>query len=146
MDADLEIHWIDGVEPVYSKVFHQFLEWIWVELDIETVNLGIVFCEEDIMKDYNHRFRQKDQVTDVLSFLNDEHPSKSRIRGDLLLCPKYIAESADDVKVDFLDELLRVTLHGNLHLLGWDHASNDAGEPMLSFQEELLGRWKRKGK
>lgn len=90
------------------------------------------------MADLNGRYRGLPEPTDVLSFGRGGVPAPGVLEGDLALCPDYVARNGREFGVGFEEELLRVTLHGLLHLLGWDHGTNDPEEPMLRYQEELL--------
>lgn len=93
----------------------------------------------------NHEFRKKDQPTDVLSF------SAEKTINEVYVCPEYIEGNALTFKVDFEEELLRVIIHGVLHILGYDHnksfsySKNNIGqkgldklEKMFTIQEDVL--------
>jgi len=138
MEIDLEITWLNGQEPSWGAFFEKFLRWTWQKLQIEKVELGVVFYDEENMARTNRLFRGLNEPTDVLSFVSEERPSPRQLCGDLIICPPYVAQNAFNFFVAFEQELCRVGLHGELHLLGWDHSTNEANEPMLLLQEELL--------
>jgi probable rRNA maturation factor len=104
----------------------------------------IVFIDDKEMQRLNHTYRNKDQTTDVLSFClakSDDIPSMdedSNYIGEIYISFSQVILNAFYFKVTIENELKRVVVHGMLHLLGYDHATNDMHEPMISLQERLL--------
>ena len=83
--------------------------------------------------------------TDVMSFPMDElrpgtpeRPSEPGVLGDIVLCPTVAAEQASRLGHPVGEELLMLTVHGVLHLLGYDHADPDDEREMFTLQAELL--------
>lgn len=109
----------------------------------EVPNLGgseinVVITGRTPMKAMNSQFRGKDTATDVLSFPLDEKPI-----GEIWLCPAVINENAKFYDQPLKHELLRVLIHGILHLAGFDHQGSfreDDGtkEKMYEIQEKIL--------
>lgn len=82
--------------------------------------------------------------TDVLSFPMDEVKPNSKadgpaIVGDIVLCPAYAEKNE---KQSLAKELELLTVHGVLHLLGFDHADLDQERAMFELQEDLLSKWR----
>ncbi|MDQ7815131.1 MAG: rRNA maturation RNase YbeY [Patescibacteria group bacterium] len=105
------------------------------------VFLSVVFITPVKMRKLNKKWRKIDKSTDVLSFPVDEAvPEKAGVRvlGDIFICPSYVADAAREIGVDFDEQLLRVLVHGVLHLLGFDHERRDDKGKMLRLQERLL--------
>ncbi len=98
----------------------------------ERGNVGIAFLSNARMRKLNARYRQCDRPTDVLSFAAEER------WGDILLAPTYIRASASERKIAEREELLRVTIHGLLHLFGYDHATRREEKRMFGIQERAL--------
>lgn len=83
--------------------------------------------------------------TDVLSFPMDElrpgtedQPTPAGLLGDIVLCPQVAAAQAETAGHSTLDELLLLTTHGLLHLLGFDHAEPEDEKAMFGIQRDLL--------
>ncbi|MBN9376297.1 MAG: rRNA maturation RNase YbeY, partial [Cellulomonas sp.] len=83
--------------------------------------------------------------TDVLSFPMDElrpgtdgEPSPPGLLGDVVLCPEVAAQQARAAGHSTVEELLLLTVHGILHLLGYDHAEPDEEKEMFALQRTLL--------
>ncbi len=106
--------------------------------------LSIVFITAAKMKRLNKKYRHKDKATDVLSFPADVTlPDGTEVRslGDIFICPSYVADAAREIGVDFDEQVLRVLVHGVLHLLGYDHEKKDDEGKMLRLQERMLKRY-----
>jgi probable rRNA maturation factor len=86
--------------------------------------------------------------TDVLSFPMDElrpgtdgEDSPAGLLGDVVLCPQVAAAQARQAGHSTAEELLLLTTHGILHLLGYDHAEPDEEKEMFGLQSQLLQAW-----
>jgi probable rRNA maturation factor len=100
---------------------------------------AVLLVPADSMQALNREHRNVDAVTDVLAFGidgRDELPAGlPRLLGDVVICPQVARAQALEAGHSPGRELAVLTVHGTLHLLGYDHA-DDAGE-MLARQEEL---------
>jgi probable rRNA maturation factor len=67
-----------------------------------------------------------------------ERPSPAGLLGDIVICPQVAAEQAVVAGHPLAEELLLLTTHGVLHLLGYDHAEPEEQEEMFSLQRDLL--------
>jgi probable rRNA maturation factor len=83
--------------------------------------------------------------TDVLSFPMDElrpgradDPTPAGLLGDVVLCPEVAVEQARTAGHSTVEELLLLTTHGILHLLGYDHAEPEEEKEMFGLQRQLL--------
>ncbi|NBK24255.1 MAG: rRNA maturation RNase YbeY [Spirochaetia bacterium] len=124
-------------------------------LVVEPCELSVSFVGDDHMQELNMAYRGKDESTDILSFVQDDDvedfcwpelsfagdsapPVALRLLGDMVISIDTLKRNAQSFSVEVDEELFRLLIHGLLHLLGYDHASNDATEPMLVLQEQLL--------
>jgi probable rRNA maturation factor len=105
------------------------------------VEVSIALVSPAKIRAINKKYRQKDQVTDVLSFAegdveNDgiKHP---RLLGELVICPKQVKDDAKEAKVSFKYELAWVTVHGILHLLGYDHETGENDAKTMKQKEQF---------
>ncbi len=92
------------------------------------------------MREYNRRFRGRDAATDVLSFsANDPAgPPGERHLGDIVISVTAAAVQARQARHSLEQELKLLALHGYLHLLGYDHRTDDGS--MLRMQRRLIRR------
>ena len=107
--------------------------------------LAILFVDTATMTDLNRRWMDERGPTDVLSFPMDElrpgrpgEPSAAGLLGDVVLCPEVAAKQARSAGHSTSEELLLLTTHGILHLLGFDHAEPEEEKEMFDLQRRLL--------
>ncbi|MDT0165319.1 rRNA maturation RNase YbeY [Actinotalea sp. AC32] len=107
--------------------------------------LSILLVDTDVMSDLHVQYMDEPGPTDVLSFPMDElrpgaegEPSPPGLLGDVVLCPEVAAKQARDAGHSTTEELLLLTTHGILHLLGYDHAEPDEEKEMFALQRQLL--------
>ena len=97
--------------------------------------LTIVFKDEKDVQMLNKEFRTKDRSTDALSF----HPIEATSLGEIVLAVQKIQLQADKNQHSFLDEIGYLTLHGILHLLGYEHESDqEKAEEMMNLQDDVF--------
>lgn len=98
----------------------------------------IIFVGPRQMRELNKRYRGKDKVTDVLSFNEDD---EGNYLGEIVLCRSYLRAQARGYEVPYEEELVRMTIHGTLHLLGYDHMKPADAKKMLPRQEKYLEKF-----
>jgi probable rRNA maturation factor len=106
--------------------------------------LGIRFVNEDEMTELHLKWMDLSGSTDVLSFPMDElRPNSATngpgVIGDIVLCPAYALKNG---KQSLEKELELLTVHGVLHLLGFDHENIDDEKRMFDLQEKILKEWR----
>lgn len=112
--------------------------------------LSMVLLDTAAMADLHMRWMDLPGPTDVMSFPMDElepggrpdaaEPGPSML-GDIVLCPQFAADQAKTAGHDLEHELALLTVHGVLHLLGFDHAEPDEEKEMFALQRQLLEEW-----
>jgi probable rRNA maturation factor len=125
-------------------------------LDAMRVNplaeLSVLLVELDVMAELHQRWMELPGATDVMSFPMDELDATRRpdslddpesILGDVVLCPEFARDQAKAAGHPLADELHLLTVHGVLHLLGYDHAEPDQEREMFALQNQLLARWRQ---
>jgi probable rRNA maturation factor len=114
--------------------------------------LSVLLVDADYMAELNHRWMDGEGPTDVLAFPMDEGSvdhgpgegasGEPALLGDIVLCPEMAAKQAAEAGHATPDELALLTVHGTLHLLGYDHAEPDEEREMFSLQARLLESWR----
>jgi probable rRNA maturation factor len=107
--------------------------------------LSVVMVDEAAMEQLHVQWMDEPGPTDVLSFPMDElrpgsqdDDSPPGLLGDVVLCPQVAAKQAATAGHSTQEELLLLTTHGILHLLGYDHAEPDEEKEMFELQRKLL--------
>jgi probable rRNA maturation factor len=107
--------------------------------------LSVVLVDESSMEQLHVQWMDEPGPTDVLSFpmdelrpgREDEDPQQGLL-GDVVLCPQVARRQARTAGHSAEEELLLLTTHGILHLLGYDHAEPDEEKEMFGLQRKLL--------
>ena len=110
-------------------------------LNLDDCEVSILITTDDEIQQLNRVYRNIDTPTDVLSFSqadDDGDILPSGFLGDVVVSVDTLRENCEYFDVTVEQEYHRLLLHGLLHLIGYDHASNNADEPMLSLQEDIL--------
>jgi len=107
--------------------------------------LAIVLVDEAAMEQLHVQWMDEPGPTDVLSFPMDElrpgtedAPTPAGLLGDVVLCPQVAEGQAQTAGHSTLEELLLLTTHGILHLLGFDHAEPEEEREMFGIQRDIL--------
>ncbi|WP_069387633.1 rRNA maturation RNase YbeY [Cellulosimicrobium cellulans] len=107
--------------------------------------LSILFVDTDVMSELHVRWMDEPGPTDVLSFPMDElrpgrdgEVSGPGQLGDVVLCPEVAAQQARAAGHSTVEEMLLLTTHGILHLLGYDHVEPEEEKEMFALQRKLL--------
>lgn len=134
---------IDVLEVV--KVARCALDFMQVHPQAE---LSIMLVDLDVMEKLHVQWMDEPGATDVLSFPMDEllpgvdgGLSDFGILGDIVLCPEFAESQAAKVGNTLLEELLLLTTHGVLHLLGYDHVQVEDKKEMFSLQFDILAKF-----
>jgi probable rRNA maturation factor len=113
--------------------------------------LSVVLVTLDVMEDLHVRWMDLPGPTDVMAFPMDElepgrRPdaveSSPALLGDIVLCPEFAMGQAHKAGHSLLDELHLLTVHGVLHLLGYDHAEPEEEREMFGLQNRILGEFR----
>lgn len=114
--------------------------------------LSILAVTIEVMSELHERWMDEPGPTDVMAFPMDELIEESRrpdapdpgpaLLGDVVLCPEYATVQARGAGHDLADELHLLTVHGVLHLLGYDHGEPEQEREMFRLQNRLLTEWR----
>ncbi|WP_336646080.1 rRNA maturation RNase YbeY [Microbacterium sp. USHLN186] len=133
---------IDVDETVLQRLTDFNLAQLHVSPDAE---VAIVLVDEGAMESLHVQWMDEPGPTDVLSFPMDElrpgspdHPTPPGLLGDIVLCPQVAESQAQTAGHSLMDELILLTTHGLLHLLGFDHAEPDEEREMFGLQKSLI--------
>jgi probable rRNA maturation factor len=141
---DTEAHSIDG------DTLTEFASLILRTEGLEAeTSVAIGFIGVGDIAELNERHMGKAGPTDLLSFpIEDAVPGTPPKRtkngppldlGDIFISTNVVKQHADEYGVEFSDELHLMVCHGLLHLLGWDHETDQEAELMERREAELLG-------
>jgi probable rRNA maturation factor len=111
--------------------------------------LCIKAVDEPTIATLNQQWMEKEGPTDVLAFPMDElrpglvnEEPEEGVLGDLVLCPAIAEQQGEAAGHGKEAELELLTVHGILHLLGYDHAEPEDHQVMFGLQDDLLAQWR----
>lgn len=135
---DNRFQWIaQGVE-LPGLDYEQIERWIIAVADLHgrlVGNLSYIFCDDPKIIEVNRQFLNHDYYTDIITF--DDCRGKL-LRGDMFISLDTVASNAEIQKVTYDDELLRVIVHGVLHLCGINDKGPGEREIMETHENEAL--------
>ena len=118
-----------------------------VELHSE---VSVTFVSNERIQEINREYRDKDQPTDVISFAMEElgegevemvGAEMPRVLGDIIISVPKAIEQAEEYGHSFIRELGFLAVHGFLHLLGFDHMTEEDEREMFTLQKEILDEY-----
>ena len=114
-----------------KKSFSQVAKKVLSGENRRTETLSLAFVSKEEIKKLNRKFRKKNKPTDVLSFeLKD-----GKYLGEIIICPEVVKENGE--------KIMRIFIHGILHLLGYDHEKSEKkAREMEEKQEKYLSKLK----
>lgn len=132
-----------NLEKETSKIY-ELLEFALKREKLENVEFNIIFVDSDTIHEINKNYRNVDRVTDVISFALEDNETITldhRVLGDIYICVERAEEQAKEYGHSFLRELAFLSIHGLLHLLGYDHMEKEEEIIMFSKQEDILNEF-----
>ena len=119
-----------------EEVIH---DWVLNSIRKEGLQAGVInviFCSDEYLLDLNQRFLDRDTLTDVIAF--DYREGDDDVSGDIFISYVRIVENADKFDISIERELMRVIIHGILHLCGYADKSSEEKAEMTSKEDKYL--------
>ncbi len=131
-------------ETVYeSPSLEQFDLWVEtvIEMHGEFFQVSIEIVDEQLSQELNKTYRNQNKPTNVLSFSLDlPEGVEEDLIGDLAICAPLVEAEAQSQGKPILHHWAHLTIHGVLHLLGYDHIEEEKAEEMEQLEIKLLKR------
>ncbi|MEW9107792.1 MAG: rRNA maturation RNase YbeY [Cytobacillus gottheilii] len=147
----LNIDFLDETNEISAQDQEQverLLNFAAVKEQVEhETEVSVTFVTNERIQEINREYRDKDKPTDVISFAMEELGEGEvallgiempRVLGDIIISIEKTKEQAEDYGHSFQRELGFLALHGFLHLLGYDHETEEDEKMMFSRQKVLL--------
>ncbi|KAB8293593.1 rRNA maturation RNase YbeY [Bifidobacterium avesanii] len=140
VDVTNETAW--SIDP---KTFSDLGIWVMDQMRVSTQSdLTIIFSDPEPIAELHMRWMSLEGPTDVMSFPMDElRPGDGKtvmegVLGDIVICPYVAAQQAAAAGHSTMEEMMLLTIHGILHLLGYDHVTPEQERQMFGLQRQLL--------
>lgn len=122
----------------------ELLKWVSETLQFEQhadTELTIRFVDEKESAELNGKYRHKDGATNILSFPFDMPDEvELNLLGDLVICANVVKKEAADQKKEELAHWAHMIIHGTLHLLGYDHLTDEQAVVMETKEIKILSQ------
>lgn len=132
-------------EKIDTSELCEVLEFACKHLNIENPLLNIVIVDNDRIREINKEYRNKDAVTDVISFafeeVKDVDYGNVRFLGEIYISYERCKEQASEFGHSVRREFSYLAVHGLLHLLGYDHMKEEDKKVMRALEEEILNEY-----
>lgn len=133
------------ITEVEEEQINELLNFAYSHLELkDEAEVSVSFVSDSEIKEINRDYREKDEVTDVISFafLDDEDEpvieGMPSVLGDIIINTNRAREQAAEYGHSYEREILFLSLHGFLHLLGFDHMNEEEEKEMFGIQKEIL--------
>lgn len=115
---------------------------------MKRLHVSLLICGDSRIRELNREYRQKDKVTDVLSFPAHEdlrkrgYPGEDLFLGDLAICHPQTKRQAKQFDIGYFDEFIHLFFHGTIHLMGFDHEISLKEEKLMEgWEQEALKKF-----
>ena len=125
-----------------KKNIRELIKKICLEENKKLGFINCVFCSDNYLIEINNKYLQHDYFTDIITF--DHSENKRNIEGDLYISVDRTKENAKKYKVDENTELIRVIIHGLLHLIGYKDKTKKEKALMSEKENKYLSLYKQK--
>ena len=138
MTIEVEIQKLTSITTVPPE--SKFRQWATAALrDLDEAELLIRIVDTQESRELNARFRNREQATNVLSFPADlPEEVDLPLLGDVIICAPLVEREAEQQGKVPLSHWAHLTIHGILHLLGYDHQTEDEAASMEALEISLL--------
>ncbi|MEK7301973.1 MAG: rRNA maturation RNase YbeY [Pseudomonadota bacterium] len=114
----------------------QFRRWVKAAL-MQDAEIVLRLVDEAEGRELNRQFRNKDYATNVLTFVYDD---TQPLTGDIVLCAAIVKKEAGQQHKNLLAHYAHLTVHGVLHLQGYDHIEDSEAAAMEQMETQILAR------
>ena len=132
-------------EKIDLTILDDVIKFACKHLNIENPLLNIVIVDNKKIQEINREYRNKDAVTDVISFafeeVNDVEYKDVRFLGEIYISYERCEEQAKEYGHSVRREFSYLAVHGLLHLLGYDHMTEEDKKVMRTLEEEILNEY-----
>jgi probable rRNA maturation factor len=120
-----------GPESIPTR--HQFRRWVLAALR-QNAEIALRIVDTDEGRELNHTYRGKDYATNVLTFPLHDDP----LMGDIILCAPVVAREATEQNKTLEAHYAHLTVHGVLHLQGYDHETDEDAGLMEALEVQIV--------
>ncbi|MBL4906245.1 MAG: rRNA maturation RNase YbeY [Sneathiella sp.] len=145
-----------SLRPWIEEIVFLTMEDVLIELDLKNVQpssaveISVLFTDDARIQTLNRDYRSKNSATNVLSFPDTDLTEETLVNtvsfgepltlGDIVFAEETIHREAVEQNKSVLNHLAHLTVHGILHLIGYDHITDEEAEIMEALEVQILGK------
>lgn len=131
----------NNYEQDFTAIIEQALKTLGIEDDVE---VSCVLVDDERLHEINREYRHIDRSTDVISFAMEDNDQfyvegMPRTLGDIFISVDHAKKQAEEYGHSLRREMCFLFTHGILHLLGYDHMTDEQEKEMFGLQDQILG-------
>lgn len=131
----------NNYEQDFTAIIEQALKILGIEDDVE---VSCVLVDDERIHEINREYRHIDRSTDVISFAMEDNDQfyvegMPRTLGDIFISVDHAKKQAEEYGHSLRREMCFLFTHGILHLLGYDHMTDEQEKEMFGLQDQILG-------
>lgn len=131
----------NNYEQDFTAIIEQALKTLGIEDDVE---VSCVLVDDERIHEINKEYRHIDRSTDVISFAMEDNDQfyvegMPRTLGDIFISVDHAKKQAEEYGHSLRREMCFLFTHGILHLLGYDHMTDEQEKEMFGLQDQILG-------
>lgn len=131
----------NNYEQDFTAIIEQALKTLGIEDDVE---VSCVLVDDERIHEINREYRHIDRSTDVISFAMEDNDQfyvegMPRTLGDIFISVDHAKKQAEEYSHSLRREMCFLFTHGILHLLGYDHMTDEQEKEMFGLQDQILG-------
>lgn len=131
----------NNYEQDFTAIIEQALKTLGIEDDVE---VSCVLVDDERIHEINREYRHIDRSTDVISFAMEDNDQfyvegMPRTLGDIFISVDHAKKQAEEYGHSLRREMCFLFTHGILHLLGYDHMTDEQEKEMFGLQNQILG-------
>lgn len=102
---------------VTKKLIKEIVTLISIEEDTVFGDINIIFCSDVYLLNINNEYLKHDYYTDIITF---DYKNENSVSSDMFISLDRVQENSNSIQIPFIHELLRIIIHGTLHLSGYE--------------------------
>lgn len=131
----------NNYEQDFTAIIEQALKTLGIDDDVE---VSCVLVDDERIHEINREYRHIDRSTDVISFAMEDNDQfyvegMPRTLGDIFISVDHAKKQAEEYGHSLRREMCFLFTHGILHLLGYDHMTDEQEKEMFGLQDQILG-------
>jgi len=127
------------IPVLHKRRLSQWIKSTAEEYGRKTGDITYIFCSEEKILEINLQYLNHDYFTDIITF---DYSEKNVISGDIFISPETLKTNAIQFNVTYEEELLRIIIHGILHLCGQDDKTPESKLQMTAKEDKALNVYK----